>query len=142
MVRQFILLSLFLSFGITKIFSQNKYACFENDKNKSLKITVIFDKNEKAKFIKYQGQKDSIYIVYSKIIKSKNPGGIPAEYWEEIYLEKYNGRVTGKYSFTNAGTYQLDVTYTRKKDKKKFYFQIIDNTIDPINQPFRSTPCF
>jgi hypothetical protein len=123
-------------------FSQIKFACFESDKNTNLKISVSFDKKEKATFVKYKGQKDSISLFYSKIIKSKNPGGIPAVYWEEVYLEKINGKITGKYSFTNAGTYQLDVTYTRKRDKKEFYFKIIENTIGKDDQPFRESPCF
>jgi hypothetical protein len=103
---------------------------------------VGFGEDEKAKFVKYKGQKDSIPITYSKVIKSENPGGIPAVYWEKIYLEKINGKITGKYSFTNAGTYQLDVTYARMRDKKEFYFQITESTMGVLDRPFRETPCF
>jgi hypothetical protein len=142
MVRYIMLSGFFIVFSIIKASSQNKFACFENDLNKNLKISVSFDKNKRAKFVKYQGQKDSIPIFYSKIIKSKNPGGIPAVYWEEIYLEKYKGKVTGEYTFTNAGTYQLDLTYSRRRDNKEFYFAIIGNTVGNDGQPFRINSCF
>jgi len=142
MITHLKFLIFFLTVICSKGFSQIKFACFENDKNPELKISVSFDKNERAKFVKYKGQKDSIPLYYSKIIKSENPGGIPAVYWEKIYLEKVNGKVTGEYSFTNAGTYQLDVTYTRKKDKKEFYFQIIESTVSAIDGAFREKPCF
>ena len=139
-----ILLSYFLIFITTSSFSQIKYACFENDINKKLRISVGFSENEKARFVKYYGQKDSIPIFYSKIIKvaNDNSGGIPAFYWEKIYIEKLNGKVTGKYSFTNAGPYQLDVYYTRKKDNRKFYFTIIEELKGTLEIPFQTNPCF
>ena len=37
----------------------------------------------------------------------------------ETYLEKYREKITGTYTFTNAGTHGLDVTYVRKKDGKE-----------------------
>ncbi len=92
-------------------------------------------------FVKYSGQQDSIRIFYSKIIKSKNDG-IPAVYWAKTYIEKVKGKITGEYTFTNAGTYQLDVTYTRKKDNKEFYFSIIELTEGNDDRPFRLRPCF
>jgi hypothetical protein len=142
-VMQLKILVLFFSiFFLFKSFGQTTYACFENDKNKKLRLWVSFDGQEKAKYVKYDGQKDSIKLVYSNITKSENPGGIPAVYWAETYLEKYHGKVTGEYTFTNAGTHQLDATYTRKKDNKEFYFQIIETEVDPIFGVHRSKPCF
>lgn len=131
-----------LLFSFTKSYSQTSYACFENDKNKKLKLWVSFDKEDRAQYVKYAGQKDSIRLVYSRMEKSDNPGGIPAVYWSATYAEKFGNKITGEYIFTNAGTYQLDVTYKRVKDKKKFYFQIIDSTYDAINGVFQKTPCF
>jgi hypothetical protein len=129
------------SCGITK--AQNRYVCFESDKNPKLKISVLFDAKLKAKFVKYSGQKDSIKLVYSKFEKAENPGGgIPHIYWAETYLEKLNGKVTGEYVFTNAGTYQLDVTYTRKKDKKEFYFHVSEENNPTDDFPYHPDPCF
>ena len=121
-IKGYLLLYFLILFSV-KVYSQTSYACFENDKNKKLRLWVSFDKNQKAKYVKYDGQKDSIKLIYSRISKSDNGDGIPAVYWAETYIEKYQGKITGEYTFTNAGTYQLDITYTRKKDNKKFYFQ-------------------
>jgi hypothetical protein len=140
MKRSFLLYLLLLFF--TKSYAQTSYACFENEKNKKLRLWVSFDKNERAKYVKYVGQRDSIKLVYSRIEKSENRGGIPAVYWAETYLEKYKGKTTGTYTFTNAGTYQLDITYTRKKDNESFYFHIIDSTYDTDAGVFKSKPCF
>ena len=137
------LIFLFYSlFSVAKVFGQTTYACFENDKNKKLRLWVSFDKKERAKYVKYEGQKDSIRLVYSHIEKSDNPGGIPAVYWAETYLEKYQGKIIGEYTFTNAGTYQLDITYTRKKDNKEFYFQIVESEVDPVIGIYKLKPCF
>ena len=141
MTRQIVFLNFFIWILVATTFSQTKYACFENDKNKKLKISVSFNFKNRALYVKYVGQKDSIRIFYSKIVKSKNDG-IPAYYWAETYLEKIKGKVTGEYTFTNAGTYQLDVTYSRKRDSKEFYFSIIEGTEGYDDPPFRITACF
>lgn len=136
------ILLLIVSFLATKIYSQNMFACFQNNKKPELQISVFFDKNNKAKYIKYKGQNETIPLFYSKIEKTNNDGGHPAVYWAETYVEKYRGKVTGTYIFTNAGTYGLDVTYKRKKDGKEFYFYILEGSQDIDNSTFRSTPCF
>jgi hypothetical protein len=141
MTKQIIFLKFFICLLTTNTFSQTKYACFENEKNKNLKISISFNKNNRALFVKYYGQKDSIRIFYSEIVKFKNDG-IPAYYWAETYLEKIKGKVTGEYTFTNAGTYQLDVTYSRKRDNKEFYFSIIEGTEGDDDRPFHFNPCF
>jgi hypothetical protein len=140
-MNKLILLGLLLSL-FTPNYAQSKYTCFENDKNKKLRLQVSFDKNENPKYVKYEGQKDSILLIYSTRSVFKNPGGHPAEYWQKTYLEKYQGKITGEYSFTNAGTYQLDITYTRKKDKKEYYFQIIESSFHEENGIYNSMPCF
>ena len=118
---------LFLTLCLTKSYSQNMFACFENDK---------------AKFVKYKGQNETIPLFYSKRETTNNDGGIPAVYWAEIYTEKYRGKVTGTYTFTNAGTHGLDVTFKRKKDGKEFYFAIIEGSQDSDNSTYSSQPCF
>jgi hypothetical protein len=138
-----VVITIVLFFGLKHVsYSQDMFACFENDVNKSLRVSVFFDKNNKAKFVKYDGQHETIPLFYSKIHKSKNEGGHPSVYWAETYIEKYRGKITGTYVFTNAGTRGLDVTYTRKRDNKEFYFSIIEGTQDQGNSTFRSTPCF
>lgn len=136
-------LILFLSlFLVYRSYGQTAYACFENDKNNKLRIQVSFNDKERAQYVKYEGQGDSIKLIYSNIKKFKNTGGIPAVYWAETYLEKYQGKITGEYTFTNAGTYQLDVTYTRKRDNKEFYFRVIESTVDRLYGAMKPTPCF
>jgi hypothetical protein len=136
-----LLTALFFS---TTVHAQNKYACFKSEADTSLQLSVYFDKHKKAKFVRYKGQPGSIALVYSGIEKDKNenPGGIPAIFWAATYLERYNGKITGTYVFTNAGTYGLDVTYTRKKDKKEFYFSILENRKGEDGSIWCSAPCF
>ena len=43
MTRQIVLLNFFIWILVATTFSQTKYACFENDKNKKLKISVSFN---------------------------------------------------------------------------------------------------
>ena len=50
--------------------------------------------------------------------------------------------VTGTYTFTNAGSHGLDVTFTRKKDNKEFYFSIIEGSQDPDDGTYRKSPCW
>ena len=132
---------IFIIFTGLKAQSQNRFVCFENDSIKNIRISVCFDKNDKAKYVKYQGQKDSIVIYYKNAHYTKNDG-IPNYYWSKTYIEKYNGRITGEYVFTNAGTYQLDVYYTRKKDGKEFYFKVTEENTSADEFPYRSSPCW
>lgn len=123
--------------------AQKRFVCFDNDKNSNLKITVCFDEKDKALYVKYKGQRDSIPVIYKSREKSENPGGgIPAYYWSETYQEKYNGKITGEYVFTNGGPYSLDLYYTRKKDGKEFYFTIPDKEYDDLNGIYKEQPCF
>jgi hypothetical protein len=125
--------------------AQTRYVCFEHEHNKNLQLVVAFDKNNKARYVRYKGQKDSLVLVHSSYHRSKNPdGGIPAYYWSESYLQKYKGKVTGEYVFTNAGTYALDLTYTRNRDQKEFYFMVNEDSLDSKSEdgPYRTRPCF
>ena len=133
---------LLLVFISCKSYSQNWYACFENDKSSRLKISVCFDKNNKAKYVKYKGQKDSASLYFVNREVFKNEGGHPRAYWSETYTEKYNGKVTGSYRFSNAGTFGLDVNFTREKDGKEFYFVIIEGTMNSETNGFPTSPCF
>lgn len=136
-------ISLFLFFATfaVNVYSQDMFACFENDIKPNLKISVYFDENNKAKYVKYSGQDETIPLFYLRREKNGSLGGHMV-YWAETYTEKYRGIITGTYTFTNAGTYGLDVTFKRKKDNRKFYFSIIEGSQDSDNSTFRSKPCF
>jgi hypothetical protein len=141
-MRYLITTFLLLAFATLKLQAQNMYACFENDANKNLQISVYFGKTNKAMYVLYKGQKRTIKIAFVKRENEDNPGGHPRTYWADTYNERLNGKITGTYTFTNAGTHNLDVTYKRKKDKKEFYFKIIEGSMDSDNAVYRSTPCF
>jgi hypothetical protein len=125
-----------------KSFSQKMYACFENDKNKNLQLSVYFDENNKAKYVKYKGYKDVYQLTFLKTERTANEGGHPRYFIANTYVEKNKGVVTGTYTFTNAGTHGLDVTFIRKKDNKEFYFFIIEGSQDSDNAVYRTKPCF
>lgn len=130
----------------TSAFPQNNkmYACFQNDENSNLQISICYNtKTDKYTYVKYKGQDETIPIFFSKKINTKNPdGGHPAYFWAITYTEKYRGKITGIYTFTNAGTHGLDVTYKRKRDGKEFYFFLIEGMQDIDNAQYKSTPCF
>lgn len=123
----------------TQIFSQ-KYVCFENDKNNTIRINVKFDNNENPISVKYLGQNKDIQLKFKKKEIEKN-GGVPAYYVFRIYDEIINGKKNGTYTFSNIGNHGLDVTYKRK-DNKEFYFQIIENMEEQQGEIFRKKSCF
>jgi len=122
--------------------AQNKYACFQNDVNPNLKISVLFDSKEKVHSVQYYSKKDKTILYYSKTTKTKNTGGHPPVYIAVYYIERYKGKVTGTYIFTNAGTHGSDVTFIRKSDGKEFYFSIIEGSQSNGESTFRNTSCF
>ena len=91
-------------------FSQ-KYACFKNDKDPTLQISVKFDKNENPISVKYLGQSQEISLKFKKKTID-NSYRIPIVL--KTYDEIINGKKNGTYEFSNAGSHGLDVTYTRK----------------------------
>lgn len=125
-------------FFAIKVNAQRKFTCFVNDKNPDLQISVCFDNNDRAKFVKYKGQDETIPLFYSKTVRSPNPGGNPPVYGFVTYIEKYRGKITGKYVFDNASKYRLGVTYIRARDNKEFYFEVleddngVENTMDRL----------
>lgn len=131
-----------LLFSSASLFAQNRYVCFKNDKNPELQLSVTFNANRKAIAVKYMGQTGMMMLKYVSIKKSPNPGGHPAVYWSETYTEKYKGKTNGTYVFTNAGTHGLDVTYTRKKDGKEFYFMVNESLMNPNGETYREDACF
>jgi len=130
-----ILLICFASFSFIYLKAQNVYSCFQNDKNQNLKISVCFDKNDRAIYVKYKGNEETIPVFYSKKEVTPNNGGHPSAYVFITYIEKYREKVTGKYVFSNAGIGGLDVTYYRAKDNKEFYFSMIPGTARNQDEP-------
>jgi hypothetical protein len=141
-MRKILLTQALLLCTYAVVFAQNKYVCFQNDKNPDLQLSVTFNAKHKAISAKYKGQADVLTLQYVSIKKSPNPGGHPAAYWSETYTEKYKGKTNGTYVFTNAGTHGLDVTYTRKKDGKEFYFMVNENLMNPNGETYRDDACF
>lgn len=134
--------SFLLSLFTYETSAQNKYACFQNDVNTNLKISVLFDAKEKAHSVQYYGKNDKTILFYSKTTKTKNTGGHPPAYKAVYYIEKYKGKITGTYIFTNAGTHGLDVTFIRQSDGKEFYFSLIEGSQSDGDSTFRNTSCF
>ena len=126
---------------ISKLTAQYKYACFENDVNKKLQLTVYF-KSDKAVLLKYKGQKRSTRLIYSTTEQTGNETGSPAFFWKETYLAKNGRRVTGTYTFTNGGAYELQLSYIDKKTNKKNAFIIIESLAGENFSPYRNAPCF
>jgi len=117
--------------------AQKFFMCFKNDSNLELALTVAFDaKTEKAVFVKYKGQNETIPLFYSK--QSVLNKGYAA--YETTYIEKYRGKQTGTYIFTHSGNGEY-IKYFRKKDNKTFSFTIdLDASVE--HETYRKTPCY
>ena len=135
MNKIYFILALSLS---SMVFSQ-KFACFKNDKDPTLQISVKFDKNENPISVKYLGQSQEISLKFKKKTID-NSYRIPIVL--KTYDEIINGKKNGTYEFSNAGSHGLDVTYT-KKDKKQFYFEVIAEMGNQQEYDiFRKDKCF
>ena len=137
--------------------SELLYACFQDYNNPDLKISVCFDKNIKAKyfdknlkvkFVKHQEQDEVIPLFFQNRQTYDGNGDTEASvqrFWSDTYTEKYRGKITGSFTFTNSGFYGLEVYFIRKRDGKEFHFRRIEGTKDENNENgygFTTTPCF
>ncbi len=117
--------------------AQNFFMCFTNDANPKMTLTVGFDtKTEKASFVKYKGQGETIPLYY---VRQRFPHKGYATY-ETTYTEKYRGIQTGTYIFTHSGNYDY-IKYIRKKDNKTFTFTV-DLDLSIVDEAYRKTPCY
>ena len=111
----------------------NYYNCYLNDEKSSKKIWISFTENDKAIFIQYMGQTDSIQLIFDREEYIKT-GAHPTII--KYYLELYNEKINGMYKLTHSGIWDY-VTYTRGKDGQVFNF-----TIDHNSEPYGKKPCF
>ena len=117
--------------------AQRYFMCFTSDSNPKLGLSVGFDaKTERAIFLKYKGQDETISLIY---VKQRFPNKGYATY-ETTYLEKYKGKTIGTYIFTHSGNWEY-IKYIRKKDNKSFAFTI-NNELSIMNGEYRKTPCY
>ncbi len=141
MKKILVLIAVITCIAVPKVFSQYKYACFENKNNKKLQLTVYF-KKDKAVLIQYKGQKKAVPLIYSTTEQTGNDAGAPSFFWKETYLVKTGKRITGNYVFTNGGTYELQLGYINKKTGQNIPFTIIGSLAGENFSAYRDTPCF
>lgn len=109
------------------------YICYSKNDRKDKKLWVGFNKYNIALKVKYEGQNETIDLVYLK--KEYIPGGAHPSiitYYNEIY----GGQVNGVYKTTHSGNWDY-IEYVRNKDGKVFNF-----TIEHELNPYGKTPCF
>lgn len=141
MKKSILLICVLLLTVMPGMFAQYKYACFKSEANKKIQLSVYF-KKKKAVFIKYKGQKKNIPLLYSATQQTGEGAGAPSFFWTETYLVKTGKKITGTYIFTNAGAYELQLTYTDYRTRKKTSFTIIESLAGENFSPYRDTPCF
>lgn len=135
-MKREILLFSFLLLSLSQLTAQKHFKCYVCDDNPSLQISICFE-NEKATYVKYKGQDEtiSLYFVKSKFEKG---GAYPTTI--DTYVEKYRGETNGTYVLTHSGNWDY-VNYSRKSDGKKFNFTI-DLSLSIKGDTYRTTPCY
>ncbi|WBL22805.1 hypothetical protein [Zunongwangia sp. HRR-M8] len=112
---------------------QLQYICYTSDNDKNKRIWIELGEDGKANKVKYEGQKETIDLKYTKEEYSEG-GAHPTitKYYDEIY----KGEVNGTYTLIHSGVWDY-VTYTRGRDGKEFNY-----TIDHEKDPYGNKPCF
>lgn len=119
------------------LFSQ-KYACFKNDSNSKLQISVEFDKNERPISVQYLGQSKEIPLKLKEVSHGSQLFSL------EVYNEIVDGKRNGEYEFEfdySEKTTGVLITYKRK-DGKEFYFEAMEKMGDKGKGIFRKNKCF
>jgi hypothetical protein len=141
-MKKIMLLVLITTLAVfARLNAQYKYACFENKANKKLALTAYF-KKDKAVLIRYKGQKKAIPLIYSTTEQTANNNGSPPFFWKETYFVKAGKKIVGSYVFTNAGAYELQLSYMDKRSNRKNDFVIIPSLAAEDFSPYRNVPCF
>ena len=141
-MKKIMLLVLITTLAVfTKLNAQYKYACFKNEANKKIQLTVVF-KKDKAVMVRYKGQKKAIALIYSTTEQTGNGAGSPSFFWKETYFVKTGKKIVGSYVFTNGGAYELQLSYMDKRSNRKNDFVIIPSLAGENFSPYRNMPCF
>lgn len=128
-------LSAVLFFSCFAAIAEKHFICYDADNNAAMQISICFE-NEKATYVKYKGQDETISLKFVKRTISKGVAN-----YSEVYTESYRGKVNGSYVLTHSGNYDY-VKYTRKKDGKVFNFTINHTNTVSEQGNYRQTPCF
>ncbi len=122
---------LFAVLGVSLASAQTVYKCFQSDDNPKLAL-MAKSVNGTIVSVKYKGQKQAIPLTNGH----QKAADIDLN---ELYLEKYNGKITGRYTFTNTPNDET-LQYERMKDGKFYYFTLSPSSY--VNNAFRRTPCW
>ncbi|HRD42166.1 MAG TPA: hypothetical protein PLN30_00370 [Ferruginibacter sp.] len=118
--------------------SSLSYTCFISDNGK-MAISAGFNDDGKIVHVKYRGQKDSIVLKFIKEVQ------VPEGYktiTRQIYNEYLKGKLNGIYVYDDYWGMGASLTYTRKKDKKKFEFHLDRERDENFEFTNRATPCY
>lgn len=129
-MKKFLLLSAFV--GFTFASAQTVYKCYQSDNNTKLAI-MAKSVDGTVVSVKYRGQKQAIPVRYSEQRTEDSD-------LKELYLERYNGKITGRYTFVNTANDET-LQYERMKDGKFFYFTLLSD-LTYRNNSYRTTPCW
>lgn len=112
--------------------AQTVYKCYESDNGDALGI-MAKSVNGTIVSVKYRGKKQAIPVRYAE--QQTEDADL-----KELYLERYNGKITGRYTFINTPNNET-LQYERTKDGKFYYFTL-DAGATYRNGAYRKTPCW
>lgn len=112
--------------------AQTVYKCYESDGAEALGI-MAKSVNGTIVSVKYKGKKQAIPVRYAE--QQTEDADL-----KELYLERYNGKITGRYTFINTPSNET-LQYERTKDGKFYYFSL-DSDATYRNGAYRKTPCW
>lgn len=111
--------------------AQTVYKCYESDSDANLAVMAKSVKGTVVS-VKYRGKTQAIPVRYAEQQTEDSD-------LKELYLERYNGKITGRYTFVNT-TNNETLQYERIKDGKFYYFTLANETYK--NGAYRKTPCW
>lgn len=117
--------------GVSYASAQTVYKCFQSDTNTKLAV-MAKSVNGTIVSVKYKGQKQAIPLTNGHQKTADTD-------LNELYLEKYNGKITGRYTFTNTANDET-LQYERMKDGKFFSFTLLP--LSYVDNSYRKTPCW
>lgn len=112
--------------------AQTVYKCYESDNGNALGIQAK-SVDGTIVSVKYRGKTQAIPVRYAT--QQTDEADL-----KELYLERYNGKITGRYTFVNT-PHNETLQYERTKDGKFYYFTL-DSDLTYKNGAYRKTPCW